>query len=306
MFKKKHFFSHFDEQKSIETIRNSIKKGINYIDTAPYYGQGKSEETLGKALKTVPRKAYFIATKVGRYGLLPHNMFDFSAKRTIESVDNSLKLLGLDYVDVIQIHDIEFAPNLTQILNETLPTLEKIVREGKAKHIGVTSYSIDLLKKAVLGAPGRFEMIISYARNTLVDNSLEESLKYFDAHKIGVVCAAGHAMGLLTNAGPQDWHPAKQQTKEVCWEASLFCKENGVELGKLAMYHCIQLAGPATFLIGMQTDELVDINLSAFYDGLSDKEMKTLNHLKKNVFSKVKENNWEGVEVERFWADIKK
>lgn len=233
-------------------------------------------------------------------------MFDFSAKRTIESIDNSLKLLGLDYVDVIQIHDIEFAPNLTQILNETLPTLEKIVREGKAKHIGVTSYSIDLLRKAVLGAPGRFEMIITYARNTLVDNSLKESLKYFDDHKIGVVCAAGHAMGLLTNAGPQIWHPAKQQTKDVCWEASLFCKENGVELGKLAMYHFIQLIGPATFLIGMQTNELVDINLSAYYNGLNDKEMKTLNYLKKNVFSKVKETNWEGIEVERFWADIKK
>lgn len=92
-----------DEKEAIATIRQALKSGINYLDTAPFYGQGKSEEIYGKALKDIPREAYYIATKVGRYELEPEKMFDFSAKKTRESVEKSLKLLGLDYVDVIQV-----------------------------------------------------------------------------------------------------------------------------------------------------------------------------------------------------------
>ena len=84
-------------------------------------------------MKEVPRKAYYIATKVGRYELDILKMFDFSAQKTIESVDKSLRLLGLDYVDVIQVHDIEFAENIDQVLTETLPTLSRIVSQGKAR-----------------------------------------------------------------------------------------------------------------------------------------------------------------------------
>lgn len=88
---------------AIAMIHKAIKSGINYIDTAPYYGQGRAEEVLGMALKTVPRKAYYIATKVGRYEKDLVNRFDFSAKRTRESVEKSLKLLGIEYVDIIQV-----------------------------------------------------------------------------------------------------------------------------------------------------------------------------------------------------------
>lgn len=93
----------FDEQHGIETIRQAIRSGINYIDTAPYYGQGRSEQILGKALKGVPREAYYIATKVGRYDVAPNKQFDFSYERTMKSVDVSLDYLGLDYVDLIQV-----------------------------------------------------------------------------------------------------------------------------------------------------------------------------------------------------------
>lgn len=96
-------FSEFDEEHAIETIRQAIRSGINYIDTAPYYGQGRSEQIYGKALKGVPREAYYIATKVGRYEVAPKKQFDFTAEKTLESVDVSLNYLGLDYVDVIQV-----------------------------------------------------------------------------------------------------------------------------------------------------------------------------------------------------------
>lgn len=92
-----------DLGEAIATVHKALKAGINYIDTAPYYGQGRSEEVLGMALKDVPRSAYYLATKVGRYNATFEGMFDFSAKKTRESVEKSLKLLGLDYVDIIQV-----------------------------------------------------------------------------------------------------------------------------------------------------------------------------------------------------------
>lgn len=85
-------------------VRQAIRGGINYIDTAPYYGQGRSEQFLGKALQGVPREAYYIATKVGRYETAPsEKQFDFSHDKTLESVNVSLNYLGLDYVDLVQV-----------------------------------------------------------------------------------------------------------------------------------------------------------------------------------------------------------
>jgi len=97
------FSDDFDREEGIRTVQEAIRSGINYIDTAPFYGQGKSEELLGQALKDVPREAYYIATKVARYELDPEKMFDYTAAKTRESVKKSLKLLGLDRVDILQV-----------------------------------------------------------------------------------------------------------------------------------------------------------------------------------------------------------
>lgn len=97
---------------------------------------------------------------------------------------------------------------------------------------------------------------------------------------MGVICASGHALGLLTNAGPQPWHPCNDELKQLCRKASNICKEANIELGKLAMYHFIQFDGATTFLTGMQTRKLLDINLEAFYNGLTKKEQEVLQLLK--------------------------
>lgn len=228
-------------------------------------------------------------------------MFDFSGKKTRESVDKSRELLGVDCIDVIQvlytiqwflefwfehfsfyiqIHDIEFAPDLDILLHETIPTLEELRREGKVRYIGVTGYPLNVLNNTILMAPGRFATVLSYARYTLIDQSLTDYLETFHENKLGVICAAGHAMGLLTNDGPQSWHPAPDEIKSICKEAADICKDNGVELGKLAMHFFIQLDGVTTFLVGMQTSQLLDMNLDVYYNGLTEKEEETLKHLR--------------------------
>uniref|UniRef100_A0A182K3H3 NADP-dependent oxidoreductase domain-containing protein n=1 Tax=Anopheles christyi TaxID=43041 RepID=A0A182K3H3_9DIPT len=299
-------YGDLDETKALEAVKYAVQRGINYIDTAPFYGQGRSEEVLGRALRNVPREAYYVATKVSRYEREYDRMFDYSAKKTRESVERSLQLLGLEYIDVVQIHDVEFAPDLDVVLRETLPTLEALRAEGKLRFIGVSAYPLEVLKKIVSKAPGRFDTVLCYCRNTLFDDSLQEYIPFFRENNLGIICASGHGMGLLTNGGPQPWHPADQQMKDVCKEAADYCLQQEVELGKLAMHHTIQMPGPSSFLAGMQTPELVAINLDAYTNGLLEKEREVLAYLKERVFPKLQNKHWEGVELERYRAAMKK
>jgi L-galactose dehydrogenase len=234
-------------------------------------------------LKDVPRKAYYIATKVARYERDFPNMFDFSPETAKISLARSLKLLQLDYVDILEIHDIEFAPNMEIIWTKLLPALEEIRANGQARFIGITGYSLKELKRCIEGAGTRIDMVLSYARNTLFDDSLLEYLPFFKANNLGLVCASVHGMGLLTNSGPQSWHPARQEVKDICRSAAELCKKSNIEMGKLAMYHALQTEGIQTILVGMQTTELVNINLSAVFDGLNKDEMNLYEKLNKLV-----------------------
>ena len=101
-------FRPIDRNEGIETTQQAIKYGINYVDTAPFYNT--SEDVLGDALKGVPRNAYYIATKVGRYWSINDNgkfdyadTFDYTRSGVIKGFEKSLERLGLSYVDVIQV-----------------------------------------------------------------------------------------------------------------------------------------------------------------------------------------------------------
>src|ERR1700677_4166695 len=100
-------FRDITEAEAIRAVHVSIVMGINFIDVSPFYGLTKAETILGKALKSVPRDKYVLATKAGRYGHEPRD-FDFSAERVTKSVDESLRRLGVGYIDIIHAHDIEF------------------------------------------------------------------------------------------------------------------------------------------------------------------------------------------------------
>lgn len=93
-----------------------------------------------------------------------------------------------------------------------------------------------------------------------------------------MICAAAHGCGLLTNQGALDWHVADDKTKELGRSAGEYCKKQGIELGKLAIWFAAQLEGPATFLVGMSTREIVNINLDSFNNGLTQKEREVLDY----------------------------
>lgn len=95
-------FRGVDKAECLRVVEHAVRAGINVIDTAPWYGHGASESILGEALKGIPRRAYYVHTKVCRYNPGPLEMFDFSYERTLKSVDESLARLQLDYIDTVQ------------------------------------------------------------------------------------------------------------------------------------------------------------------------------------------------------------
>ena len=130
-----------DETEGIRAVHYAIDHGINYFDVAPMYGVTLAETRLGNALKG-KRDKIFLASKCCRYD---EDVFDFSAKKVETSIDESLKRLQTDYIDVYQIHDVEFGDK-EQILNETIPAALKVKESGKARYIGITGLPVAYLK----------------------------------------------------------------------------------------------------------------------------------------------------------------
>ena len=119
-------FHSLREEEGIEAVGVAIDNGINFIDVSPYYGHLKAEQVLGKALKHIERNSYYLSTKVGRYGKEGKNHWDYSARKSKESVYKSMDRLNVDYIDLINVHDIEFA-DLNLVCNELTPEFNRRV-----------------------------------------------------------------------------------------------------------------------------------------------------------------------------------
>src|SRR5947209_4962424 len=154
-------FRTIDLDEAMRAVRVALDLGMNFIDTSPFYGRGLSECLLGPTLRGVPRDSYYLGTKLGRYDLAH---FDFSARRVAESVDVSLHRMGTDHLDVILCHDIEFV-EMSQIVNETLPALEKVKAQGKVRFVGVSGYSMSMFRYALDRTD--LDVILSYNHYTL-------------------------------------------------------------------------------------------------------------------------------------------
>ena len=229
-------YGKFDKKTAIDGLHYGLDEGINYIDTAPWYGQGKSEKFLGNALQGISRNKYFIGTKVGRYERDIPLMFDFSAVKTIASAENSLQNLGLDYVDILQVHDIEFAPSIDVIVNETLPAIEELKSRGLCRHIGITGYILSALKDVVEKSTVTIDSVLSYGRLTLIDTSLIKEFDYFHSKDIGIINASPMSMGLLSSKFDiQEWHPSQEEIRLASAEAIDICLKKKVDISRLAM-----------------------------------------------------------------------
>ena len=237
-------FHETKEAESIEAVVTAVEGGINFIDVSPYYGHYKAETVLGKALKYVPREKYFLSTKVGRYGKDGVNTWDYSGKRATESVYESMERLGIDHIDLINVHDIEFQAamegGLQKVVDETLPALVELKKKGVVGHVGITDLQLENLQWVVEHSEeGTVESILNFCHYCLNDDKLVDFLDFFEAKGVGVISASPLSMGLLSKRGVPAWHPAPKPLVEACAKAAQLCEEKGYPIEKLAVQYAV-------------------------------------------------------------------
>ncbi len=255
-------FRNIDESKAIEAVYAAIEGGINFIDVSPYYGHYKAETVLGKALRGIPRAKYYLSTKVGRYGKDGVNTWDYSGRRAQESVNESMERLGIDYIDLINVHDIEFA-DLNQVAGETLPALVELREKGIVGHVGITDLQLENLRWVIEHVePGTVESVLNFCHYCLNDDKLVDFLPFFEEHGIGVINASPLSMGLLSNRGVPDWHPAPKPLVEACHRAAEYCNEVGYPIEKLAVQYSVGNPRIASTLFSSANPDNVKKNIA--------------------------------------------
>ena len=266
-------FRGIKEDEAIKAVFTAVENGINFIDVSPYYGHLKAETVLGKALKDIPRDKYYLSTKVGRYGKDGVNTWDYSAKRATESVYESMERLNVDHIDLNNVDDVEFT-DLRQVAEETLPALVELREKGVVSHVGITDLQPENLKWLVENTPeGTIESILNFCHYCLNDDLLLDYLDFFEERGIGIINASPLSMGLLSQRGTPDWHPAPEPLKEACARAAAYCTEQGYPIEKLAVQYSTSLNPRiATTLFSSANPENVLKNIS-YVDEPVDMEM---------------------------------
>ena len=239
-------FHDIREAEGIEAVHTAVDNGINFIDVSPYYGHLKAEIVLGKALKEIPRDKYYLSTKVGRYGKDGKNYWDYSAERVTASVYESMERLNIDFIDLINVHDVEFQGDrpggLQKVVDETLPALVKLREKGVVGHVGITDLQPENLKWVIEHSePGTVESVLSFCHYCLNDEMLLDYLDFFEQNNIGVINASPFSMGLLSQRGAPAWHPAPEPLKEACRKATEYCDQQGYPIDKLAIQYSTAL-----------------------------------------------------------------
>ncbi len=191
----------FGEQDAVETIRISLEKGINWIDTAEVYGNGFSEELIGKILGK-KRKDVIIATKVsGSYA---------KYQDVIAACEGSLKRLRTNYIDLYQFH----WPNLEVPIEETMRAMEELVNQGKVRYIGVSNFPVPLVKEAQKALEKSF-IVSNQVKYNLISREIDkEILPYCLSSNISIIAYSPIAQGLLTGKYTHNKKPDNSLRKD--------------------------------------------------------------------------------------------
>ena len=244
-------FRKVDLTEALRTVHVALDAGMNFIDTSPFYGRGMSEVLLGFALRDIPRERYILGSKLGRYDL---GHFDFSAKRVVESVDVSLHRMGVEYLDICLCHDIEFV-EMAQIVEETIPALRKVQKQGKVKFIGISGYPMKIFKYVLDRT--ELDVVLSYNQYTLQNTRLAESIPYLKSKGTAVMNAGPFAARLLTNAPLPKWHKEPENVRIACRRAAERCQAKGVDIAKVALQFSTENAEITTTIAGSANPENV-------------------------------------------------
>ncbi len=248
-------YGELEEAEGIRSVHHAIDVGINFFDTSAYYGETLSETRLGKALKG-RRDQIVLATKGGRHTI---DRFDFTYDNIIEMCDASLRRLQTDWLDVYQLHDIEFGRMAD--VEAGIRALQDLKKAGKVRAIGVTGYPLGLLRQ--MAATHDLDLVLSYCHGNLLNDRLNDVLLPTVRERgIGLINASITHMGILTPQGEQPWHPAAAELKQAGRAAANICLQYGANLAQLATQYALQTATADVTLLGTRTVAELDSTLA--------------------------------------------
>ena len=265
----------YDEQIGVETVLRGLESGMNFIDTSGLYG--RSEEFIGIALKEWfsrgnKREDLILCTKTGTR-TRPHNYaYDF----TMESVETSLNALGVDFVDILLVHDPK---SLDPVLSSdgALSALKKLKEDGVIGAIGLGCRSHEYHRQCIGTAD--FEVSLTYMDyNVLNQTAVDGVIEPARARGVGLINASIMVYGYLGGADPRGSVQARSKphgslddesmTKvQRLWE---WCRERDVDLGTLNLQYCLKDKRIASTVLGFSKPARVDQNVNAFYEPIDD------------------------------------
>jgi aryl-alcohol dehydrogenase-like predicted oxidoreductase len=273
-----------EDQKSIEAIHRALDAGMNWIDTAAVYGLGHSEEVVGTALKSVSTKPFVFTKCAMTWG--EDRKIVQTLKKIREEVEGSLRRLGVDVIDLYQIH----WPVPDAEIEEGWSTMAELQREGKVRYIGVSNFSVAQMERALKIAP----ITSLQPPYSMINRSTEaEILPFCEKHGIGVINYSPMQSGLLTGAMtkervakmPQDdfrrnskqfQEPLISRNLELVELLRSIGKRHDVEPGVVAIAWTLHNPAITAAIVGGRSAEQVDGVLPAANFRLSETEFQEI------------------------------
>jgi aryl-alcohol dehydrogenase-like predicted oxidoreductase len=285
-----------DHEDGIRIIHRALDAGINFIDTADVYSRGESEQIVGKALSGGKRDNVVLATKVhGTMGGDP-NEFGNSRRWIIREVENSLRRLGTDWIDLYQIH----RPEADTDIDETLSALSDLVHAGKVRYIGSSTFPASQIVEAqwVAERRGRERFVCEQPPYSILVREIENDvLPTCQRHGMGVIPWSPLAGGWLTGryrAGQEvpESHraqripgrydmslPGNQRKLEAADKLAALAEQEGITLIEMALAFVIRHPAVTAAIIGPRTMEHLDSQLSAADVQLSDEVLDRIDEI---------------------------
>jgi aryl-alcohol dehydrogenase-like predicted oxidoreductase len=284
-----------DHDESIRIIHAALDAGINFIDTADVYSRGESEEIVGKALAGGRRDDVVLATKVhGRMGDDP-NQFGNSRRWIVREVENSLRRLGTDWIDLYQIH----RPELDTDIDDTLGALSDLVRAGKIRYIGSSTFPASGIVEAqwVAEKRGRERFVCEQPPYSILVREVEKDvLPTCLRHGMGVIPWSPLAGGWLSgryriDAYPESRRaqmiprrydmsiPANQRKLEAADLLARLAEEHGMTLIEMALAFVIRHPAVTAAIVGPRTMEHLESQLPAAGAVLSDELLDRIDEI---------------------------
>jgi len=272
-------FKSVDISESDQLIHTALDSGLNYFDTAPLYGHGLAEERLGRILGNVT-KPFVLQTKVGRVlnwvekadpvpwfpDADPHiqPVFDYSADGIKRSLDDSLKRLGVDQIDIALMHDAE--NHIPQAINIAYPVLADLKRQGIIKAIGIginfCDVAVEIMKNVDL------DIVLLAGRYTLLDQSAQNKLlPYALERKVDITIGGVFNSGVLADPKPGatfEYLPASDEIIKKAQDIGAFLNEKGIPLTAAALQFPLRHPAVTSVLTGSRNSKELLSNMADF------------------------------------------